>query len=60
MFIDIHNHLIYGVDDGPKTFATTQKMLSAACKDKVEQIISTPHITPGIREFPLKTYREHL
>lgn len=60
MFIDIHNHLIYGVDDGPKTFATTQKMLAAACRDKVEQIITTPHITPGIREFPMKTYREHL
>ena len=60
MFIDIHNHLIYGIDDGPRTFETTQKMLVAACKDKVEQIITTPHITPGIREFPMQTYREHL
>ena len=51
MFIDIHNHLIYGVDDGPKTFATTQKMLAAACRDKVEQIIEARELSHAVNAF---------
>lgn len=60
MFIDIHHHLIHGVDDGPKTFEQTQKMIVASRKDKVKHIIATSHAMPGRREFPMETYLEHL
>lgn len=60
MFIDIHHHLIHGVDDGPKTFEATQKMILASKKDKVRHIIATSHAMPGRSEFPMQTYLEHL
>ena len=60
MFIDMHHHLIYGVDDGAKTFEGTQKMARQAMENQVDIIITTPHITPGIEPFPYEKYQEHL
>ena len=30
MFVDIHHHLIYGIDDGAQSFAGTEKMIRHA------------------------------
>ena len=60
MFIDMHHHLIYGVDDGAKTFEGTQKMARQAMENQVDAIITTPHITPGVEPFPYDAYLEHL
>lgn len=60
MFIDMHHHLIYGIDDGAKTFEGTQKMARQAVENQVDVIITTPHITPGVEPFPYETYMEHL
>ena len=60
MFIDMHHHLIYGVDDGAKTFEGTEKMIRQAVENRVHAIITTPHITPGFVPFPLEDYLAHL
>ena len=60
MFTDIHNHCIYGVDDGAHRFESTQELLSEAVKDGVHAIISTPHVTPGQEEFPFDVYERHV
>lgn len=60
MFIDIHHHLIYGVDDGAKTFEGSEKMIRQAVENQVHAIITTPHITPGFVPFPMEEYRAHL
>ncbi|MBR6185848.1 MAG: hypothetical protein IKQ41_06245 [Clostridia bacterium] len=60
MFIDMHNHLIYGVDDGGKTFESTKKLALQAVENQVDTVITTPHITPGIEPFPYETYLAHL
>jgi len=41
--IDIHCHLLPGVDDGPKTWETTLEMCRMAQQDGVRQIVATPH-----------------
>jgi len=41
--IDIHCHILPGVDDGPMTMEETQQILSEAQKAGVKTIIATPH-----------------
>jgi protein-tyrosine phosphatase len=58
--IDIHHHIIYGLDDGPADIQAMQRMLKAASQDGVRTIIATPHIAPGIQHFPMNLYYERL
>jgi protein-tyrosine phosphatase len=41
--IDIHNHIIPGVDDGPKSWDITREMIGLAARDGIEHIVATPH-----------------
>ncbi len=58
--IDIHHHIVYGLDDGPKNRETTQQMLKAASRQGVRTIVATPHIAPGIEHFPMTVYQQRL
>ena len=60
MFVDIHHHLIHGVDDGPQSFEHTQRMLLHAAEQGVSQIVATSHATPGREAFPAERYLRHL
>jgi protein-tyrosine phosphatase len=42
-FIDIHNHLIYGIDDGANSRQEMLEMLKMAISDGIEKIMFTPH-----------------
>ncbi len=59
-FVDIHHHLAYGVDDGPKNFKQMQKMLRQAARENIGVIFATPHVTPGVRRFRLDEYHQAL
>lgn len=59
-FMDIHHHLAYGVDDGPKNFREMQKMIKHAAREGIGTIIATPHVTPGVRRFHSDEYRKAL
>lgn len=41
--IDIHSHILSGIDDGAESVEETLKMLKIAADDGVRQIIATPH-----------------
>lgn len=41
--IDIHNHIIFGVDDGPKTIDESLNILREAVDLGISEIIATPH-----------------
>lgn len=47
-FVDIHNHVLPGIDDGAKTFADSLKMLEAYSKYQITQIVATPHVIQGV------------
>ena len=43
MYTDIHTHILYGTDDGPKTKNEMFDMLDLAYKDGIRAICVTPH-----------------
>jgi len=59
-FTDIHQHLIYGMDDGPRTRKEAEAMIRAARRDGIRRIIVTPHIAPGIRPFDIDRFVRRL
>ena len=46
MMIDIHTHVLPGVDDGPKDWETSLGMLADCAKLGVKKMIATPHYYP--------------
>jgi protein-tyrosine phosphatase len=42
-FVDIHSHVLYGLDDGAKTFEESVAMLEMAAAGGTTDIVATPH-----------------
>ncbi|MCQ8876518.1 capsule biosynthesis protein CapC [Pseudoalteromonas shioyasakiensis] len=45
--IDIHTHVLPGVDDGAKDLNDSLALLIVAKADGIERLVATPHIQPG-------------
>lgn len=50
--IDIHSHIIFGVDDGPKTLEESLALLQMAYDQGVRHIVATSHRRKGMFETP--------
>lgn len=48
--IDIHSHILPGLDDGSDSFEMSMRMLRLAADDGISGIILTPHNKPGHRQ----------
>jgi protein-tyrosine phosphatase len=46
--IDLHSHLLPGIDDGSKDLAMSLAMARVATADGISTIACTPHILPGV------------
>lgn len=47
MFVDIHTHILAGVDDGPENDGQMYELLNALYNDGIRKICCTPHYHPG-------------
>lgn len=48
--IDLHCHMLPGIDDGAKDAETALEMARIAVQDGIQQVACTPHIYPGVYE----------
>lgn len=56
---DIHSHIIFGVDDGPKTIDESLALLRLAYEQGVRHIVATSHRRKGMFETPEQTILEN-
>jgi protein-tyrosine phosphatase len=56
--IDLHCHILPGMDDGPETLGEAVAMCRSAADDGIETIVATPHYKPGTYEFTGPEIRE--
>ena len=57
--IDIHTHLLFGVDDGPETIEESVEMLEFAKAQGIDAMILTPHYRHGMFAYPNKAINEN-
>jgi protein-tyrosine phosphatase len=48
-FVDIHSHILPGIDDGPEDLAGALRMARAATESGIATVAATPHLRP---DFP--------
>lgn len=64
--IDIHHHLLYGIDDGPKDIDSSVAQAEAAAADGITHIVCTPHanevfdFSPEMNQERLAAIRERI
>lgn len=46
--IDLHSHILPGIDDGARDLAMSVEMARIAIADGIQLMACTPHITPGV------------
>lgn len=46
--LDLHVHVLPGIDDGPRTLDDALKLARALVADGIEHVVATPHIYPGV------------
>lgn len=57
--IDIHSHLLFGLDDGSKNLEESIKMIEQYIKNGFKGVIMTTHFYPGKYDFDLNIYNKN-
>lgn len=56
--VDVHSHILPGVDDGSKNMDMTRQMLQMAWSEGIHTIIATPHHRRGYAQAPAEKLKE--
>lgn len=56
-FTDIHQHVLYGLDDGPSSPEKMHQVLRRDAEEGIVRLLATPHVTPGVYPFDWEQYR---
>lgn len=57
-YIDIHNHILPGVDDGSKSMKETIQIIEKAVKQGITEMIATPHYHCGANNVEVSKLEE--
>jgi protein-tyrosine phosphatase len=57
--IDIHNHSLFGVDDGAKDLAMSLAMIQQAISVGIKKIYLTPHVNGSAQKASRETHVKH-
>lgn len=57
---DIHQHLLWGIDDGAASREIMYSMLREAQRQGIKTIVATSHARPGLQPFDMGLYTERL
>lgn len=60
MIVDIHSHIIPGIDDGSKNMEMTLEMLKNTEKEGIKEIVATPHYLLEYGEATIEEVKEHV
>lgn len=59
--VDLHSHIIPGIDDGAETLEDAVAMCRMAAEDGIDTMVATPHRFDGVHDNPpVETLRERL
>lgn len=53
--IDLHAHILSGLDDGPRTLEESLRMCEIAYRDGIRTVVATPHTLNGVYENDRQT-----
>ena len=59
-FSDLHQHVLWGLDDGPQTPEQMRALLAQNVQSGISLLFATSHAYPKTRPFELALYRERL
>ena len=59
-FADIHQHVLWGLDDGPQTFDQMRALLEQDVSNGISFVFATTHAYPQMRPFDMPLYRERI
>jgi protein-tyrosine phosphatase len=58
--IDLHCHILMGLDDGPQMMEESIRMCRIACRDGIRTIVATPHMLNGVYQNAKSTILERV
>lgn len=58
MMVDIHCHILYGVDDGSGSAETSRRIIDSMARQKITDVIATPHYRRHMFAYPQEAIEE--